>query len=1213
MRCSPRFLPALVLSVAVALTTASGPTAAAPSLPVAADEPHDQSISGRLLSPAGRPLAHVPVSAVRPDDQLPGTDTVAVGSSDETGRYRIDDLPPGSYRILFAPLDTVPLPPDPPRPTDVAPRYWPDAADEGDGGAVVVRPGQHLDGFDAVLGDWSVLRGVVLDASGRTRSSLTVTAWRYQHVADRYVEVPGSVVTGVAGGYEIDDLPAGTYRLGFSDSTSTTWWPAAATLAEAGDIALGQEQTLVRDGTFLDPASLAGRVTTPSGADSSFEIDLERWVLGAWRPQVSDRRFTGPFLVEGLPPGRYRLRFEGENTEWWGDSPTAAGAAVITLGPAGRRTGVDAVLARSQLVGRVRLLDGSPAVGVVVGVRRTSSSPDVPAEAVTTDETGTYQFSLAAGQYDVVVGHPDRVGAEAPVGVTVPHEAVVRLEATVPPGGTVTGRVVDGEGRPMARVGVRVFRPDGAGGWDGPRGHLVPTTDDDGRYRLSRLAPGPVRIGFDRPDLGEPAEYWDDAPEVEQARTIAITSTSVLTRVDAVIVADAAITGRLTDTAGRPAAGVAVHAAREGGFGRVVGAVSAADGSYAVQGLVPGRYRLRAPAGEFLPTELGEVEVPTATSSVPGPDAVLARGASVSGTVRDAAGDPLADAFVRITQGGPTDPWISNVLTSADGRYSFDRLEAGAYDVWTTADLPSGDHVDRIERIQLRADESIARDVVADPTGTLNGTVRNKRGPTEVTVYGRTAQGWTPVDVVPVGLEESWASRVLPPGEYRVGGSARNRLPGFHPAAPSLTQGRTLTLPEGGSVPGVDLALRGGSLRAALEGPTPLTGVELLALDAETGAVLAEATAEQWDVRPTSARADVVLGPLPSRRVRIQVRDPQGRLPVGYLGPTASLGKLVARPTDADIHVVDDGEDESLPTAWVRPGNVLSGQVVPPDGRPRVDTVLAVRDTPAGPAEVETARGLEGGSFTLNGLPAADLRLVYRFTDADGDQEAGDGGCTPSSAPPIRVSDGAGGRATSTDLGVRRLPARPVPGVGGVAPPTVSGQAVTGRTLVADPGPWNPCFLTLGFQWLVAGLPVPGATGRTYAPPARFAGHPVAVRVTGGYPGLTPTTVTSGPSSPLAPGATEPAPRIVNVQAPRVRGRARVGQVLVASAGRWAPASVQLRYRWFRGPTPIRGAIGRRLPVRAAWRGQRLRVVVTASRTGFRTASARSTLTARVR
>lgn len=90
------------------------------------------------------------------------------------------------------------------------------------------------------------------------------------------------------------------------------------------------------------------------------------------------------------------------------------------------------------------------------------------------------------------------------------------------------------------------------------------------------------------------------------------------------------------------------------------------------------------------------------------------------------------------------------------------------------------------------------------------------------------------------------------------------------------------------------------------------------------------------------------------------------------------------------------------------------------------------------------------------------------------------------------------------------------PGVTPVAPgvispgaPVITGTAAIGSLLTVAPGTWGPAPVSLDYQWLSDGVPVPGATNPTYLIAFSDAGNALSVRVTGTKTGYTSLSVTS--------------------------------------------------------------------------------------------------------
>jgi hypothetical protein len=69
---------------------------------------------------------------------------------------------------------------------------------------------------------------------------------------------------------------------------------------------------------------------------------------------------------------------------------------------------------------------------------------------------------------------------------------------------------------------------------------------------------------------------------------------------------------------------------------------------------------------------------------------------------------------------------------------------------------------------------------------------------------------------------------------------------------------------------------------------------------------------------------------------------------------------------------------------------------------------------------------------------------------------------------------------------------------------------------------------------------------------------------------------------------------LLPTRAPAISGKARVGSRLTATRGRWSLSGVSFRYQWLSGGHAISGATGSTYRARAADKGHRLSVRVTA-------------------
>jgi peptidoglycan hydrolase-like protein with peptidoglycan-binding domain/cell wall-associated NlpC family hydrolase len=172
--------------------------------------------------------------------------------------------------------------------------------------------------------------------------------------------------------------------------------------------------------------------------------------------------------------------------------------------------------------------------------------------------------------------------------------------------------------------------------------------------------------------------------------------------------------------------------------------------------------------------------------------------------------------------------------------------------------------------------------------------------------------------------------------------------------------------------------------------------------------------------------------------------------------------------------------------------------------------------------------------------------------------------------------------------------------------PKISGTTRVGQTLNATVDKWGPGTVALDYRWQRNGAAISGADGDSYTLKAEDAGKTLTVVVTGTKAGYTVTSRSSAATKEIESNTLGTAP------VPTVKGTARVGQKLTATAGTWKPAPVTLAYQWLRDGTAIAGATKSTYTVQAADVDAKLSVTVTGTKAGYESASKTSAETDKV-
>lgn len=203
----------------------------------------------------------------------------------------------------------------------------------------------------------------------------------------------------------------------------------------------------------------------------------------------------------------------------------------------------------------------------------------------------------------------------------------------------------------------------------------------------------------------------------------------------------------------------------------------------------------------------------------------------------------------------------------------------------------------------------------------------------------------------------------------------------------------------------------------------------------------------------------------------------------------------------------------------------------------------------------------------------------------------------------VRVSAIKDGYTTSTAISIATT-AVAAGTLTRTAGPTIIGTAQVGNRLTASPGQWSPV-AAYSYQWLAGDKAVSGATKSTYTPTPTDIGKRLAVRVSVASAGYTTVTEKSATTALVAAG------RLAVTTAPSVTGTAQVGVPLTAAPGTWSPTPT-LTYQWLIGGRAVKGATSNRYTPAPADLGKSVQVKVTATRTGYTTATAASAASAPV-
>jgi protocatechuate 3,4-dioxygenase beta subunit len=686
---------------------------------------------------------------------------------------------------------------------------------------------------------------------------------------------------------------------------------------------------------------------------------LVRYEAGELATRWVETGADGSFRLADIPARKGRVVVDA-GEEGWAESAvvtpgTSAPVVALALAPPASFEGKTVNAETLRPVPRVKL-----AFRTSRGTLVERSGPD-----------GKYRVrGLRPGEVEMKADEPRHVPWTRQ-GVRLGRGEAKTLDVPLTPGATLTGRVVDEDGRPVADAKGSVGRNLGgfASFLAGLRGGKPAfRTRADGSFSATRLAPG------------ENQSVAVTHPEHERSVLGGVTLTPGGTKAGLLFTLRRGLVlpGTVHDADGKPVPGAEVTLSQSrtvrssrGGNAAMMSVVggaedlprgkSGADGRFELRGVAGGDYTVRVKAPGFSTETVDPVKV--ARDVVPVPlDVVLWPGASIAGTVRRRTGSG-AEGFmvfarsqgVTFTPGGA----LENPPTGPDGTFLLEGLRAGAtYDLQVMGGSPGPGPVQK--GVVAPADNV---EIVVTGTGRVEGSAVDGKTGQPITAFD---VSWEPERMG--GMVFRFARRGGGRGAGGSGERVRVEAEDGRFALEDVPAGKWAVVVE---AKGYQTARAGG---VVVEEATTTDGVEVKVppgsllkgrvVDAKTGRPVVEA-----DVSASAAGGGGGLPPglmsLDGSGLRTDV---DGRFEVDGLAP----GKVTLRVDHADY-------EDRTETVELKEGGATI-EVALSRGGSLGGTVLSATRQPAAGAEVTLQPAGEGG-FGRGPLGGGSQSAV---TDASG-------------------------------------------------------------------------------------------------------------------------------------------------------------------------------------------------------------------------------------
>ncbi|MCH7653056.1 MAG: carboxypeptidase regulatory-like domain-containing protein, partial [Chloroflexi bacterium] len=639
------------------------------------------SISGTIIDGSSNPVANADVWAETYECCGGG------GSrTDSAGNYTISGLAPGEYRVqVFV------------QGQNLSSMFYDGQTDWWLADTVTVTENTTTANINFQLSSGGSISGIVTDG---TDPIANVEVW-----AESYDCCAGGNGTQTAsdGTYTISGLAPGDYRVQIfinGGNFSGEFYNDTRDWFLADRVSVNADQTTASIDFVLDAGgSISGTVTNSNGDPiSNADVWAETYDCCGGNGTRTDS--NGDYTISGLATGSYRVQvnvFDGDYSGEFYDNTTDWGLATEVAVTAGQTTSlIDFVLgAGGTISGTVTNGSGDPVANADIWA---NSFDCCGGNGTRTKSDGTYKISgLAPGNYRVQVYVSDQNLAgefynnkadwdSADAVVVTSGQTTSSVDFVLASGGSISGTILDSNTDPIANADVWVSSFDNSGGFGWGR------TYSDGTYTISGLLPGTYRVEVSAE--GKIHTLYDGTSSWEDATAVTVLSDQTTLNIDFTLGNGGTVTGTVRDGVGDPVANAEVNASSYDGAGGWGWTQTASDGTFTIDGLATGDYRLQAGAPqdgltyEFYneTSDWNSAARVSVTDGVTTPniDFTLGGGGTVTGTVTDGAGDPVANAWVWADLydccGG------NGASTASDGTYSIPGLTPGDYRVQVFAE-----------------------------------------------------------------------------------------------------------------------------------------------------------------------------------------------------------------------------------------------------------------------------------------------------------------------------------------------------------------------------------------------------------------------------------------------------------------------------------------------------------------------------------------------
>jgi len=1140
-------------------------------------------------------------------------------SSDVDGKYEIRGLTAGTYKVRFK------LPFSSSDHTHVG-QYYDGKPSLATADPIVLSAGEDQGGIDADLEEGGKISGTVTRASGGAALQfISVCASPVHYETGSY----GCGTTDASGHYTITGLGADEYTVNFSGGSDyvSEYYNDAPTYTGATKVTVANATTVASiDAALADAGRISGTVTDAITKNPISNIEVCAIKAGSVYSPGSASCTTiftfanGAYTISGLAPGSYHLRFAPINgelspgkygyanylTQYYDDRGVEGQADDVVVTAQHTTTGADAEMrAGGKIEGTITAEDDGHPLAEAEACALPSGGSMPSGFCARSDSAGNYSITrLPTGSYKLrfypTYGSPyleeyfDGVAKKA-LGTSVSATAGATtsdIDASLLRGASISGTVVDSSTKaPLEDTYVCT------------QGSASRCTyaDSAGDYTIAGLRSGSYKLRFYPGDASYVSEFYDDAVDSASADAVVLAAEEQRTGIDAELSKGGAIAGTVSSAAtSSPLEGMEVcaYTAASGEYVRCADTES--DGTYVIEGLRTGSYKVGFFTGEYSGTEpnflvqyyngkatraAADTVSVTAGATTGNVDAAMQAGGRITGTVTDAqTGTPLpsaeACAFAEIDD---EVEFFDCDSTDSSGKYELVGLGTGAYSVsfnvysFGPGEAPNYLGETYASPVPVTVGSSTDNiDAALEHGAQIKGTVTAAAG-------GDPLQSVTVCALIPSGEfagETARCATTDAAGHYTISGLAT----GTYKVKFSMISYEYEGFEDG------PISTEEVFVTQFYNGKATLAAADAVSVTAGAAALTAidASMVKPSGTSPANTAAPVLSGTSAVDEILSCSTGSWENAPTGYTYRWRRDEAQISGQS-APTYVVTSADQghaiDCVVTAanGVGTASATSNALVVPVAKPANTSAPALTGTPAVGQQLSCSTGTWNNSPTgyayawSRGGAAINGQSTSSYTVQAADQGLA-----------VRCEVTATNAAGSTSAASNSLS---IPAAAGApnnsTAPALTGTPALGQVLSCSTGSWTNSPTGYAYAWLRDGSSISGQSAATYAVQAADQAHSLSCEVT--------ATNAAGSASAASNTLLVPGPKPASLVAPSLTGNPAVGLSLDCSTGGWSGSPTSYAYTWRRDGVQIPGASGDSYAVSAADQGHSLTCEVTAT------------------